>query len=116
MQRHFRDLLSRKSTLLWTTPSPWRSVFALVPKFRIHGLPLSRDRKSTRLNSSHVSISYAVFCLKKKTISYIKPAEAVSAVPENMMQQKLYGALLKARMISNFILSIPDVIEQLSSV
>src|SRR5690625_6422821 len=27
-----------------------------------------RDRKSTRLNSSHVAISYAVFCLKKKTI------------------------------------------------
>src|SRR6266704_5478699 len=26
-----------------------------------------QDRKSTRLNSSHVSISYAVFCLKKKT-------------------------------------------------
>src|SRR5690242_21395329 len=33
-----------------------------------HGaaLPLARDRKSTRLNSSHMSISYAVFCLKKK--------------------------------------------------
>src|SRR5699024_11905415 len=28
--------------------------------------PISEDRKSTRLNSSHVSISYAVFCLKKK--------------------------------------------------
>src|SRR5690554_7509017 len=28
---------------------------------------LRRDRKSTRLNSSHVRISYAVFCLKKKT-------------------------------------------------
>src|SRR5439155_21317299 len=27
---------------------------------------LERDRKSTRLNSSHVAISYAVFCLKKK--------------------------------------------------
>src|SRR5438876_7572623 len=27
----------------------------------------ARDRKSTRLNSSHPSISYAVFCLKKKT-------------------------------------------------
>src|SRR5439155_21361949 len=27
----------------------------------------NRDRKSTRLNSSHVAISYAVFCLKKKT-------------------------------------------------
>src|SRR5699024_12645380 len=30
---------------------------------------LVRDRKSTRLNSSHVSISYAVFCLKKKNIT-----------------------------------------------
>src|SRR5437870_9039465 len=28
--------------------------------------PTSSDRKSTRLNSSHVAISYAVFCLKKK--------------------------------------------------
>src|SRR5438874_6823733 len=28
--------------------------------------PAARDRKSTRLNSSHVEISYAVFCLKKK--------------------------------------------------
>src|SRR5207244_7138863 len=30
-------------------------------------LPLRGDRKSTRLNSSHQIISYAVFCLKKKT-------------------------------------------------
>src|SRR5699024_2307530 len=30
-------------------------------------VPIGADRKSTRLNSSHVSISYAVFCLKKKT-------------------------------------------------
>src|SRR5699024_12495610 len=29
-----------------------------------------RDRKSTRLNSSHVSISYAVFCVKKKNLKY----------------------------------------------
>src|SRR3712207_8190289 len=29
--------------------------------------PLLGDRKSTRLNSSHANISYAVFCLKKKT-------------------------------------------------
>src|SRR5437868_7629419 len=29
------------------------------------------DRKSTRLNSSHVSISYAVFCLKKKNRTYL---------------------------------------------
>src|SRR5207249_5144248 len=33
----------------------------------VDGLPSrDEDRKSTRLNSSHVSISYAVFCLKKK--------------------------------------------------
>src|SRR2546422_7153442 len=31
--------------------------------------PRDRDRKSTRLNSSHGYISYAVFCLKKKTAS-----------------------------------------------
>src|SRR3712207_7426709 len=30
---------------------------------------LHEDRKSTRLNSSHANISYAVFCLKKKTTS-----------------------------------------------
>src|SRR5947199_6662016 len=30
----------------------------------------SRDRKSTRLNSSHLGISYAVFCLKKKKSRY----------------------------------------------
>src|SRR3989442_4372267 len=30
-----------------------------------------RDRKSTRLNSSHVRISYAVFCLKKKIITVL---------------------------------------------
>src|SRR5439155_25349184 len=34
---------------------------------RTRGDHFIRDRKSTRLNSSHVAISYAVFCLKKKT-------------------------------------------------
>src|SRR3712207_7234432 len=33
----------------------------------------SRDRKSTRLNSSHANISYAVFCLKKKKKIHIVP-------------------------------------------
>src|SRR5690349_24672800 len=37
----------------------------LVTSQRVVGEP-SEDRKSTRLNSSHVEISYAVFCLKKK--------------------------------------------------
>src|SRR5690625_5408085 len=40
-----------------------------LAQLRQEGLVISeqgRDRKSTRLNSSHVAISYAVFCLKKK--------------------------------------------------
>src|SRR5699024_12842122 len=35
---------------------------------RLLDLVEGEDRKSTRLNSSHVSISYAVFCLKKKNV------------------------------------------------
>src|SRR5690349_25107329 len=42
-----------------------RSIVAADPR-RVHRRD-GRDRKSTRLNSSHVEISYAVFCLKKKT-------------------------------------------------
>src|SRR5690606_41271708 len=58
------------------------SLFNWARKHRVNGRPLLmhnplhglvwpreqnvRDRKSTRLNSSHVKISYAVFCLKKK--------------------------------------------------
>src|SRR2546429_3459325 len=38
------------------------------------------DRKSTRLNSSHGYISYAVFCLKKKTL-HDAPLETVTPVP-----------------------------------
>src|SRR5699024_12856163 len=38
-------------------------------RFGVAGQPELGDRKSTRLNSSHVSISYAVFCLKKKKAS-----------------------------------------------
>src|SRR6267142_2910060 len=47
-----------------TRPSPHdlRAVGATVDIAERHG----KDRKSTRLNSSHMSISYAVFCLKKK--------------------------------------------------
>src|SRR5437773_5705763 len=38
-----------------------------VPETHLHeGAQVAGDRKSTRLNSSHITISYAVFCLKKK--------------------------------------------------
>src|SRR3712207_7871607 len=37
-----------------------------LPEGVVRVMALTRDRKSTRLNSSHANISYAVFCLKKK--------------------------------------------------
>src|SRR5256885_9041899 len=43
-----------------------RRLRAAVAAVRLTVPPPSRDRKSTRLNSSHLVISYAVFCLKKK--------------------------------------------------
>src|SRR5437899_4773908 len=42
-----------------------RGIFGLMPLSGFHPA-ITRDRKSTRLNSSHLGISYAVFCLKKK--------------------------------------------------
>src|SRR3712207_8395447 len=43
-------------------------LLALQPE---EGKPPPADRKSTRLNSSHANISYAVFCLKKKKHQYL---------------------------------------------
>src|SRR3712207_6988149 len=56
-------------------PTPGPRALARLPRL-VHGSclppPIRRlgrtDRKSTRLNSSHANISYAVFCLKKKKI------------------------------------------------
>src|SRR5690606_40286462 len=50
-----------------TTPGDAPNVLvAMNPAALRSDLPRLEDRKSTRLNSSHVKISYAVFCLKKK--------------------------------------------------
>src|SRR5439155_25643207 len=43
-----------------------RDLFFAVAVFNKGEVQVALDRKSTRLNSSHVAISYAVFCLKKK--------------------------------------------------
>src|SRR5207245_10564110 len=49
-------------------PAAYRAAcLQLADEDRQRGTRLAADRKSTRLNSSHGSISYAVFCLKKKT-------------------------------------------------
>src|SRR6266581_3508392 len=49
---------------IYRTPRPGRLDRRLRELQRLRARP--QDRKSTRLNSSHPSISYAVFCLKKK--------------------------------------------------
>src|SRR5436309_5299770 len=43
----------------------WRLMGIAFALYSANAMPI-KDRKSTRLNSSHVKISYAVFCLKKK--------------------------------------------------
>src|SRR3712207_7676162 len=51
------------------TPSAYTRMIAAVAA-------VSADRKSTRLNSSHANISYAVFCLKKKKHHHRQPLPA----------------------------------------
>src|SRR3712207_8168818 len=62
------ELVSSTSLGLWfrlRTRSLYRISHEVQTTF---GLLHTRDRKSTRLNSSHANISYAVFCLKKQKI------------------------------------------------
>src|SRR5690554_7764600 len=54
-------------SVLLPTHNATKPGFSTPPGFgKLHGNLFKSDRKSTRLNSSHVRISYAVFCLKKK--------------------------------------------------
>src|SRR5437879_9952513 len=54
---------------------------AALTKFR-------RDRKSTRLNSSHRCISYAVFCLKKKRINYDENKAIAEVINDGTLREK----------------------------
>src|SRR5699024_11849054 len=67
--RRSSDLISCLARASLCLPLPVRWLLPRWPALRPvqwSSSALSSDRKSTRLNSSHVSISYAVFCLKKK--------------------------------------------------
>src|SRR5438477_9019664 len=73
MRRPPRSTLFPYTTLFRSPPGPaapehaGEAVYSPPPPAaRVPAGFGSRDRKSTRLNSSHMSISYAVFCLKKK--------------------------------------------------
>src|SRR2546422_8597711 len=58
---------------------PRRSRIVIALALLQDALELGQDRKSTRLNSSHGYISYAVFCLKKKKQTYDSTVDAVLA-------------------------------------
>src|SRR5207245_3377221 len=66
---------------------------ACVPPLRDRLARRSRDRKSTRLNSSHGSISYAVFCLKKKKRHYDNAAKTGQHTPHREHTRALQAAL-----------------------
>src|SRR6201996_9661701 len=66
IRRPPRSTLFPYTTLFRSTSVPYASVWMSATSFFCPSI--SGDRKSTRLNSSHSQISYAVFCLKKKKI------------------------------------------------
>src|SRR5690349_23772309 len=63
------DALRRRKLITWTQ----------LPDHEHEPADVERDRKSTRLNSSHVENSYAVFCLKKKRMIEIARSYAMVA-------------------------------------
>src|SRR2546422_1929955 len=75
---------SRRRSVSWSARSSWATRQRLPPGWvaRPPGAGDSIDRKSTRLNSSHGYISYAVFCLKKKknttTSNHTRPTQIPS--------------------------------------
>src|SRR5437899_8092362 len=67
IRRPPRSTLFPYTTLFRSDPGPAPGVARAATRRRgVGGGQRPRDRKSTRLNSSHLGISYAVFCLKKK--------------------------------------------------
>src|SRR5690554_364082 len=61
VEQHALDYAGRVNLLIAPCVSPW--AYERIHRWNANAI---EDRKSTRLNSSHVRISYAVFCLKKK--------------------------------------------------
>src|SRR5262245_65163158 len=65
--------------------------------------PVKVDRKSTRLNSSHLGISYAVFCLKKKKQNDERTAEQCSHVGQQIAEHVVGSDKVKLRGLDNNI-------------
>src|SRR5438045_4319151 len=80
----FRSFAETRRGDLIAPRSDAANVMPRAPGDDVRQLPLRAqwklDRKSTRLNSSHLGISYAVFCLKKKNTKYNKYIDIVIAL------------------------------------
>src|SRR5690349_23103924 len=79
IRRPPRSTLFPYTTLFRSTPAQNGTIFFCKPP--PDSPSAQRDRKSTRLNSSHVEISYAVFCLKKKNIMTLYTIDTHSCAP-----------------------------------
>src|SRR5699024_6149382 len=66
IQDYLNDVHIAENELIDILTNYSKSTILKANKSGVYNVLTQRDRKSTRLNSSHVSISYAVFCLKKK--------------------------------------------------
>src|SRR5438094_7142199 len=99
IRRPPRSTLFPYTTLFRSGPAGTRQERVAEGRQALHGLVRARcrsrsrggesgeDRKSTRLNSSHRTISYAVFCLKKKTRHDRRAARKVAPVREQVRAQ-----------------------------
>src|SRR3712207_7383127 len=66
MSPRIKDIIPRVVNTTKICENNGFSIIAFLDAHTIDSIEFQKDRKSTRLNSSHANISYAVFCLKKK--------------------------------------------------
>src|SRR5437588_7399364 len=88
--RHLHSFPTRRSSDLTQQLAPWLDALeeAGARLAGVYSAPLlapalaaALDRKSTRLNSSHTVISYAVFCLKKKKVTGKQEKQHTDCIP-----------------------------------
>src|SRR5258708_24252136 len=98
IRRPPRSTLFPYTTLFRSCPNegvpkdPWGSAkLGWLNRLKNSQLRTSPDRKSTRLNSSHQIISYAVFCLKKK--NHASARRALAHQPRQELPEKSEGPL-----------------------
>src|SRR5256885_10159095 len=98
IRRPPRSTLFPYTTLFRSTERLVEHLDPAAARIRAHDgqRPAHRDRKSTRLNSSHLVISYAVFCLKKKNTTPLHRLRSLMR-PADPLTPTISSLLLHAR-------------------